>query len=196
MSKRLPESFYQRSDVVEIARDLLGKVLLTKIGKKISGGIIVETEAYNGANDKASHAYPNKITKRTEIMFGEGGFAYVYLCYGLHYLFNVVTNVKGVADAVLIRAIEPVIGLNIIKKRRGTSLSRLTSGPGKLSQGLGITTRLNAKSLAGNLIWIEEGNDKDFEIDVSKRIGVDYAGKDAFLPWRFSIKNNSWVSKN
>ena len=144
----LPESFYNRKDVVKIARELLGKILVTEFGVRTSG-IIVETEAYAGITDKASHAYGGRRTGRTEVMYSPGGTAYVYLCYGIHHLFNVVTNIEGIPHAVLIRAIEPVEGIETMLERRGkTKLSpSLTAGPGALSQALGISTALTGTSL-------------------------------------------------
>jgi DNA-3-methyladenine glycosylase len=195
---KINEDFYQRSNVVKIARDLLGKNLFTNIDGIITGGMIVETEAYSW-KERGCHAYDARKTKRNAIMFEKGGSAYVYLCYGMHYLFNVVTNVEGVADAVLIRALEPLAGIEEMKMRRGKSANmlHLTSGPGKLSKALGIDRTMNGKSLSGNEVWLEDSgkivNTKN--VIVSTRIGIDYAGEDAKLPWRFTIKSNSWVSK-
>jgi DNA-3-methyladenine glycosylase len=195
---KISEDFYQRSNVVKIARDLLGKNLFTNIDGIITGGMIVETEAYSW-KERGCHAYDARKTKRNAIMFEKGGSAYVYLCYGMHYLFNVVTNVEGVADAVLIRALEPLAGIEEMKMRRGklANMLHLTSGPGKLSKALGIDRTMNGKSLSGNEVWLEDSgkivNTKN--VIVSTRIGIDYAGEDAKLPWRFTIKGNSWVSK-
>lgn len=194
---KLEESFYQRGDVTKVAKDLLGKTLYTRAGKKITSGIIVETEAYSYI-EKGCHAYLNKKTKRNEIMFEAGGYAYVYLCYGIHNLFNVVTGSPGTGDAVLIRALEPIDGLDIMKERMNTSdLRRITSGPGKLTKALGIDRSFNAKHLSGNDVWIgDEGLIvKKPQIIASKRIGIDYAGKDADLLWRYTIDDNVWVSK-
>lgn len=194
----IKKDFYTRSDVVQIAQELLGAVLCTKIDDKITSGIIVETEAYCGAIDKASHAYPSKLTKRNKVMFEEGGKAYVYLIYGIHYLFNIVTNESKNADAVLIRAIEPLSGLETMIERRGKiSPSRISSGPGTLSKALGIDLSVYGEDLTGKKVWLEYGKQdlKGIEIVKTKRIGVDYAGEDANLPWRFYIKDNSWISK-
>lgn len=194
---KLDEGFYQRTDVVRIAKDLLGKVLYTSIGRTVTSGIIVETEAYSHV-EKGCHAYLNRKTKRNEVMFNAGGFAYVYLCYGIHNLFNVVTGVQDKGDAVLIRALEPVDGIASMKKRMNTdNIRRITSGPGKLTKALGIDRSFNGKHLTGSDVWIgDEGlTVKKQQINVSKRIGIDYAGKDADLPWRFTIEGNVWVSK-
>lgn len=191
---KLDESFYLRDDVVEIARELLGKALFTNVRGKKSGGIIVETEAYS-QREKGSHAYIG-MTNRNRVMFGPGGVSYVYLCYGIHNLFNVVTNVAGIADAVLIRAIEPVAGLDLMLKRMKTkSERRISSGPGKLAKALGIDRSFNGKYLVSNEVWVEDPGARVGKIKASKRIGVDYAGRDAQLPWRFTIEGNPWVSK-
>ncbi len=198
MPEKLPLSFYGRDDVVQIARDLLGKVLCTNINDVFTSGIIVETEAYNGRTDKACHSHIHGRTKRTEIMFGKPGKAYVYLCYGIHHLFNVVTNGEGLADAVLVRAIEPLSGVpTILKRRSRTKLERsVGGGPGIASQALGISTAHYGTDLLGNLIWIEDHNSllNQKDIIASPRVGVDYAGEDALLPWRFRIKGNKFTS--
>lgn len=194
---KLPKSFYARNKVVQVARDLLGKTIYTNIKGELTSGIITETEAYCGASDKACHAY-NKRTPRTEIMYQQGGLAYVYLCYGIHHLFNIVTNKKDNADAVLIRAIEPIEGIDIMMKRRNMRKieTRLTAGPGSMSKALGITTELYGMDLASDVVWISEGIKVDRnKIIASKRIGVDYAGEDALLPWRFTIEGSKWISK-
>ncbi|MEQ9305947.1 MAG: DNA-3-methyladenine glycosylase [Marinoscillum sp.] len=192
---KLPESFYKRSKVVAVARDLLGKYLITNIDEKITVGKIVETEAYCGRNDRACHASKG-LTKRTTTMYEAGGIAYIYLCYGVHHLFNVVTNEEGLADAVLIRALEPVHNIEEMQRRRkNVPYTRLTAGPGTLSQALGINTSLNGYSLTGEKIWIAEKNrQQSFVIDSDRRVGVDYAGEDALLPWRFFISGNTFVS--
>lgn len=193
---KLEKDFYLRKDVVQISKDLLGKYLFTKIDNKLTAGIITETEAYAGITDKASHAYNNRRTNRTETMFAEGGISYVYLCYGIHHLFNVVTNVKDVPHAVLIRAIKPVEGIETILKRRNKiphqvrdDFKKLTAGPGTTSQALGIKNNHTALDLTGNKIWIEDKGIKiaKKDITVGPRIGVDYAGEDAKLPYRFVV---------
>jgi DNA-3-methyladenine glycosylase len=197
--KKLPRSFYKRDDVVLIAKELLGKFLMTNIRGKITGGKIVETEAYAGKSDLASHAKGGRRTARTEIMFGEGGTAYVYLCYGIHHLFNVVTNDKDIPHAILIRALEPSDGINIMLKRRLFSEAKppLTTGPGSLSQALGIHTNMSGEDLLGDKIWIEDRGVALAKKDIveSKRVGVQYSGVDAHRPYRFMIRENKWVSK-
>jgi len=196
--KSLPLAFYLQQDVVHIARSLLGKILHTQMDGLHTAGMIVETEAYNGIIDKASHAYGNRRTNRTEVMFAQGGIAYVYLCYGIHHLFNVVTNVEGVPHAVLIRALEPMHGIDIMMERRRKLKADhpITKGPGSVAQAMGFHTRHSGESLMGPAIWIteamEEMNPK--EIISSPRIGVDYAQEDALLPYRFYLANNPFVS--
>lgn len=200
MKNKLPPSFYCRSDVVNIAQELVGKVLCTKInGTPITAGIITETEAYTGRGDKASHANNGTRTARTETMYKSGGIAYIYLCYGIHHLFNVVTNIAEKADAVLIRAIKPVDGVETMLQRRGAEKANpaLTAGPGRLTQALGISTEFDGIDLNSDTIWIEDRGiaySKD-ELAVKKRIGVDYAEEDAELLWRFYPKKSKWVSR-
>jgi DNA-3-methyladenine glycosylase len=186
---KLKKEFYLRENVVEIARDLLGKYLFTFFDEGLTGGIITETEAYNGIADKASHAYSGRRTARTEIMYAAGGTAYVYLCYGIHSLFNVVTNQKDIPNAVLIRAIKPVEGIPLMLKRRNkfSADKSLAAGPGTLSQALGIHYLHSGTSLSGKNIWIEDRKiiPAPGSILVTPRIGVDYAGEDAKLPYRF-----------
>lgn len=195
----LSKEFYRRDDVVSIAQELLGKVLITNIDGQVTTGIITETEAYAGVTDKASHAYGGRRTNRTEVMYHDGGTVYVYLCYGIHHLFNVVTNVEGVPHAVLIRAIEPLEGIPIMLQRRKKDKldASLTAGPGAMSQALGITTQYTGVGLDGGLISIEDSgiviNGKD--IDARTRVGIAYAKEDALLPYRFSIRGNKYVSK-
>ncbi|MGI9202465.1 MAG: DNA-3-methyladenine glycosylase [Woeseiaceae bacterium] len=178
-----------RDDVVAIARELLGKVLCSQIGDSLTKVIITETEAYAGVNDKASHAYGGRRTKRTEPMYGAGGVAYVYLCYGIHHLFNVVTSVSGTPHAVLVRAGHPQFGEKIMLQRRNRPVvdARLLGGPGSLAMAMGITTGLTGTSLQGKQVWIEDhGNILDRSaITVGPRIGVDYAQEDADCPYRF-----------
>ena len=191
---RLDESFYLREDVVKIAKELLGKILFTNIRGKVTSGIIVETEAYS-QKERGSHAFKGK-TERNKVMFDAGGSAYVYLCYGIHHLFNIVTNVNGVADAVLIRALEPVTGEeHMLRRMKTKSPRRISSGPGKLAKAMGIDRSFNGKYLGSDDVWVEDAGIVVNKIKASKRIGVDYAGRDALLPWRFTIQGNAWVSK-
>ncbi|PWN05648.1 DNA-3-methyladenine glycosylase [Rhodohalobacter mucosus] len=186
----LPVSFYSRSDVTLVSRELLGKRLCTLIDGHFTSGIIIETEAYCGRGDKACHANNGKRTPRTEVMFGKPGHAYIYLCYGIHHLFNVVTNREGLADAVLVRAVLPESGVERMQQRRGgTTFKNLTSGPGKFTQALGITTHFNKTSLFTKPVWIEDTPLMISPSDIarSKRIGIDYAEEDAHRPWRYTI---------
>jgi DNA-3-methyladenine glycosylase len=195
---KLPFSFYLNTDVNSLARQLIGKMLFTQIDGEITAGIIVETEAYAGIEDKASHAYGGRLTDRTKTMYLQGGVSYVYLCYGIHSLFNVVTGPLNTPHAVLIRGVEPVIGTEIMLQRRGMALLKpnLTAGPGALSKALGIDRTFNAKDLTGEKIWIEDGWDVDPEsIVAAPRVGVGYAADHALLPWRYYIKGNRFVSK-
>jgi len=204
--KKLPLDFYRREDVLAISRELLGKVLFTNLddGRKegpiTTAGVIIETEAYRAPEDKASHAYNDRRTKRTEVMFAAGGVSYVYLCYGIHSLFNVVTGPKDTAHAVLVRAIHPIIGIEHMLKRRNqnTLKSNLTSGPGVLSNALGINTFHNSTDLTGADIWIEDHgyviSSKD--IIATPRIGIAYAKEYVDLPWRFVLKNYENISKS
>lgn len=187
----LPEKFYLQNDVVKTAKQLIGKVLVTKINGIRTSGIITETEAYAGETDRASHAFGGRRTKRTETMYLRGGVAYVYLCYGLHSLFNVVTNKAETPHAVLIRAIEPLEGIDEMNRRLAAARMKAGGvGPAKVSAALGITLQLDKAALNSETICIE-----DHEIKISPRkiiagprIGVDYAGEDAKLPYRFFIQ--------
>lgn len=197
---KLDLSFYRRDDVLQISRELLGKVLYSyHPDDGITSGIIVETEAYAGAIDRASHAYGNRRTNRTEVMYESGGVSYVYLCYGIHSLFNVITGFKDVPHAVLVRALEPLDGLDVMLRRRNMKKvePRVTGGPGMLSQAMGITTSDDGLPLTGERIWIGDiGKTIDNDtIIASPRVGVDYAGDDANLPYRFRVKDNKWTSK-
>jgi len=182
----LPRSFYARPDAAAIARELLGKVLVTRFDGTITSGIITETEAYLGTPDKASHAYGGKVTPRNKVMYGEPGVAYVYLCYGIHHLFNIVTNKSGTAHAILVRAIHPLEGLDTMLKRRKSKVLT-TGGPGTLTQALGIRTIHTGMDLLDGLITIEDRSIivPDQAVITGPRIGVDYAGEDALLPYRF-----------
>lgn len=190
---KIPPSFYLRDDVVKIARELIGKHIFTKINGELAGGIITETEAYAGITDKASHAYGNKRTKRTEIMYRRGGTAYVYLCYGIHSLFNIVTNVENVPHAVLIRGFLPTYGKKIILERtkKNELIRKIADGPGKVSKALGIHYSHSGCELFGNKIWLEDRGIKieKNDIKITKRIGIEYAGNDAKLPYRFVLSS-------
>ena len=199
--ERLKAPFFQREDVLQISKELLGKVLVTQFDHNRTAGIIVETEAYRAPDDKASHAYQNRFTNRTKVMFEKGGIAYVYLCYGIHHLFNVVTAKKGLAHAVLIRAIEPLDGIETMLQRRQFDQLKpqLTAGPGVMSKALGITTANTAVDMThpNSKIWIENHNIaiNSENIIASPRVGIDYAEECAHWDWRFRIKNNKWTSK-
>ena len=196
--KKLPIEFYNRKDVVQIAQDLLGKILITKFDGVITSGKIVETEAYVGLTDKASHSFAGKRTARNEYMYAAAGIAYVYICYGMHHLFNVVTNKKDIPDAVLIRAIEPIKGIETMLKRTGKVKldNTLTRGPGNVGKALGILKTHSGINLLSNKIFICNDNIclNINEIGASKRIGVESAGAAALYPYRFFIKGNKFVS--
>ena len=196
---KLPATYYHNPDVVALSRDLIGKYLFTCIDGVITGGYIVETEAYNGVIDRASHAYGNRLTPRTKTMYQAGGVAYVYLCYGIHEMFNIVTNVEGNPNAILIRAIQPTEGLEAMQVRRNMPVVKptITMGPGSVAKALGISRAINAFSLQGDTIWIEDRGLKfpDESVAAVPRVGVDYAGEDALLPYRFYVKGNIYVSK-
>jgi len=198
VDKKLPREFYTRSDVLEVARDLLGKKLVVsnRNGARVSG-IIVETEAYRGPEDRASHAWNGRRTQRTETMYGLGGTAYVYFVYGMYNQFNVVTNVADVPHAVLVRALEPVEGLGLMRRRRpGRSERELTSGPGRLCLAMGIDRKLDKADLLGERVWIEEGiSISPRQIARGPRIGIDYAEKWIGKPWRFWVRDNPFVSR-
>ena len=174
-------------------------MLFTQIQGQITAGVIVETEAYFGEIDKASHAYGGRRTNRTEIMYSEGGVSYVYLCYGIHHLFNIVTSVKNEPHAVLIRAIEPLIGTETMELRRNMPITKsaISSGPGSAAKALGIDKTFNQKDLGGEEIWIEDHGIRYSENDIAAtpRVGVAYAQEDTFLPWRFFLRGNKYVSK-
>lgn len=196
---KLPFSFYQNEDVNTLAIQLLGKQLFTLVNGQLTAGTIVETEAYKGVVDKASHAYGGRFTPRTKVMYNPGGLSYVYLCYGIHHLFNVVTAPAGTPHAVLIRGLEPVTGVNIMLQRRNMAVLKpnLTAGPGALAKAMGIDKLLNEKDLLGDEIWIEDLGQRfgSEAIAAVPRIGVDYAADHALLPWRYYIKGNRYVSK-
>lgn len=197
---KLDDRFYCSENVVKIAKELIGKILVTNFNDDVTAVRITETEAYNGIIDKASHAYNGRRTARTEIMYAKGGAAYVYLCYGIHHLFNVVTNIKDIPHAVLIRAGEPLYGIDKMLKRSNKNVvsAAIARGPGNLSRALGITTKNSGENLSGNTIFIADDGFKiaSKNIIASPRIGVDYAKEDALLPYRFYIKDSEYVSGN
>ena len=190
--KRIPLDYFLHSDVLYLSRDLLGKTLMTRINGTLTGGIITETEAYRGPEDKASHAYNGRRTPRNESMYARGGTCYVFRCYGIHNLFNIVTNQKEIPHAILIRAIQPVVGMETMLQRRGKNAvtPTLTAGPGSLAKALGIERDHDGISLAGKTIWIEDHGHqlRPEEIIQTPRIGIDYAAEHALLPWRFYLK--------
>jgi DNA-3-methyladenine glycosylase len=195
----LPEAFYSGSPVEEIARALIGCRLCVRRGARVTSGIIVETEAYGGGSDRASHAHNGRRTARTEPMFGPPGRAYVYLCYGMHALFNVVTGPEGEASAVLIRALEPDEGIAAMRRRRGPGVAphRLASGPGVLCRALGIRLNDNRANLvSGGRLWIEPRPQPlpETAIGTGTRVGVAYAGADAYRPWRFALLGHPCTS--
>ncbi|MBZ9778591.1 DNA-3-methyladenine glycosylase [Psychroflexus sp. CAK8W] len=196
MPQPLSKTYFENDDVVFLAKDLIGKQLTTHINGVITSGIITETEAYAGQGDKACHAHLGRFTKRTKVMYESGGIAYIYLCYGIHHLFNIVTNTKGNADAILVRAIEPTLGIDIMQERRGKSKvdKTLTSGPGNISKALGISKSHNTQSVTSDNIWIDDIGYKPSNIKETTRIGIDYSGEDAELPWRFYDKDSKFVS--
>lgn len=189
---KLEREFYLR-DGLTVARELIGKKLVTNLSEGLTSGIIVETEAYMGAIDAASHAYKGK-TERTKIFYGAGGFVYVYLIYGMYICTNVIANVENVPEAVLIRALEPVDGVELMKSRRNkNNLRGLCSGPGKLSQALGITKNFYGTDLCGDEIFIETA-EENLRVEATKRINVDYAGEAANYLWRFVAADSNFLS--
>ncbi|HEV8592400.1 MAG TPA: DNA-3-methyladenine glycosylase [Pyrinomonadaceae bacterium] len=195
---KLSREFFTRPDTVQIANDLLGKLLVvpTADGTRVSG-MIVETEAYLGVEDRAAHSYGGRRTARNEITYAEGGHVYVFFVYGMYYQLNFVTGFVDHPYVVLIRAVEPVEGIEIMLERRGEMKdANLTSGPGKLCIALGIDRRLNGENLSGDKIWVEDH--KKFstkQIAVGPRVGIDYAGEDVDKLWRFWVNGNPYVSK-
>ncbi len=201
--RKLPRAFYLNPDVVGLSQQLLGKSIFTRLSAPetsrpvLTGGIIVETEAYAGPEDRASHAYGGRRTQRTETMYRNGGTGYVYLCYGIHALFNVVTHAAGIPHAILIRAIQPTRGIpHMLRRRRMDAIApRLTNGPGTLSQALGIQVSHDGCDLTATPIWICDDATAplhDSGIVATPRVGVDYAGEHAQRPWRFRMKDNPW----
>lgn len=197
--KKLPVSFYQRSNVVQITKELIGKVLVTNFNDEFTSGRIVEAEAYEGVVDRASHAFKG-LTPRTKIIFGEGGTAYVYLCYGIHQMFNIVTSMEGEAHAILIRAVEPIEGVEVMLRRTGKKVAGpdLTSGPGKVGKAFGFHTTQCGLPVYGDEIYIADDGFRvsDANIISSPRIGVDYAGEHAEWHYRFYMRGSKYVSRS
>jgi DNA-3-methyladenine glycosylase len=195
--RKLPREFYTRPSVLAVARDLLGQLLVVPARDRTRvSGIIVETEAYRGPEDRASHAYGGRRTNRVRAMDDTGGTAYVYFVYGMYHQFNVVTNVSDIPHAVLIRALEPVEGIALMRRRRRGEADRgLTNGPGKLCIALGIDRRLDRADLLGDRIWIEEGGRAPAATAIGPRVGIEYAREWAARPWRFWIRHNPFVSR-
>jgi DNA-3-methyladenine glycosylase len=198
MTKKLPREFYTRSNVLSVARELLGKLLVVPAanGTRVSGRI-VEVEAYRGPQDRAAHSFGGRRTKRTETMYGIGGTAYVFFVYGMYYQFNIVTNVVDVPHAILIRALEPVEGIELMRERRHRQPDHnLTNGPGKLSIAMGIDRKLDALDLLGDRVWLETDQTiPRSQIASGPRIGIDYAEEWIDKPWRFWIRDNPFVSR-
>ncbi|MGI6412109.1 MAG: DNA-3-methyladenine glycosylase [Syntrophomonadaceae bacterium] len=198
--ERLPRSYYL-NDTLYIAKDLLGKVIVHNSPEGLTAGRIVEVEAYIGPNDRASHAYKNLRSKRTAIQFGLGGYAYIYQIYGMYYCFNIVTQIENKPEVVLVRAVEPTIGIPMMMKRRRYSqsnrLKNLTNGPGKLCQALGIDKHLYGQDLCGDVLYLADDGfyASNSEITQTTRINIDYAAEDKDLPWRFYLTGNPYVSK-
>ena len=196
---KLPESFYRDDDVVSLSSKLLGKYLFTCVDGQLTGGIIIETEAYRGPEDRGSHAYNHRRTARNEIMYAKGGVVYMYICYGIHDMLNIVTGEKGESHAILIRAIEPTVGLDIMRVRRGfeNDDKRLCKGPGALAKALGLRKLHNGVSLESDEIWIEDRGDviTDENIVACPRIGLNIEEPFKSIPWRFYIKGNKYISR-
>jgi DNA-3-methyladenine glycosylase (3mg) len=200
--KKLNRKFYDREATI-VAKELLGKVLVHEVNGKRIAAKIVETEAYMGLADKAAHSYGGKRTDRVEVMYGEAGHSYVFIIYGIHHCFNVVVGGKENPQAVLIRAVEPIEGLEFMAQKRfekqSTELTKvqqknLTNGPGKLSNALFIDRTLNGVDLCENQLYIERGKTEEFSIVETKRVGIDYAEEAKDFPWRFYIEGNVYVS--
>ena len=199
MKNKLPIDFYRQADVVSVARQLIGKLVYSNIGGEITGGIIVETEAYCGPHDRGSHAYNNKRTARNEMMYKAGGIAYMYICYGIHNMLNIVTGDEGMSHAALIRAIQPLTGLKVMRERRGifNNDKRLCQGPGALAKSMGLLKLHNGTDLQGDLIWLadEAINYADGDIVASARVGMNFDGPYKTIPWRFYLKGSAYVSR-
>ncbi|SDM57683.1 DNA-3-methyladenine glycosylase [Daejeonella rubra] len=199
MNKKLTIDFYQRDDVITIATELLGKDLYSMIDGQLCGGKIIETEAYCGPEDRGSHAYNDRKTPRNEMMYRSGGLVYMYICYGIHDMLNIVTGEEGSSHAILIRAIEPHTGLDVMRARRNifNKDQRLCQGPGALTKALGLNKTHNGFDLQGDIIWLSdcENSFRNDQIIASARIGMNFEGPYKLMPWRFYIKGNPYVSR-
>ena len=199
MINKLPQRFFQREDVLQIAIELLGKDLYTNIGGQLCGGKIVETEAYRGPDDRGSHAYNGRRTPRNEMMYQEGGLVYMYICYGIHDMLNIVSGKKGMSHAILIRALEPHTGIDIMRERRKifNKDQRLCQGPGALARAMGLNKAHNGIDLQDDVVWITDTGKKYSadEILASPRIGMNFEGPYKLIPWRFYLKGNPYVSR-
>lgn len=200
--RKLDREFYNR-DTILVAKELLGKILVHEVNGKRIAAKIVETEAYLGVTDKAAHSYGGRRTPRVEVMYGKPGVSYIFMIYGMYYCFNVVTREEGIAQAVLVRALEPIEGLEEMAENRFKKMydeltkgqiKNLTNGPGKLCNALLIDKNLNGEDLCYNKLYIEEANNNKFNIISTKRVGIDYAEEAKDYPWRFYIEDNKYVS--
>lgn len=197
--KTLPREFYLR-DAREVARALLGQELVHEGSAGVASGIIVETEAYLGVVDRASHAFGGRMSSRTAIMYEEGGHAYVYLIYGMYWCLNITAQGVGTPECVLIRALQPVNGLDLMRRRRhaeaGKRLANLTNGPGKLCLALGVDGSLYGEDLCGDVLFVRERLPSDSaEIVASPRVNIDYAEEAIHHDWRYYLKGNPFVSR-
>ena len=185
----LSRNYFQKRDTLFIAKDLLEKYLMTRIGNEVTGGMILETEAYIGEQDKACHAYKGRYTERTRVMYEKGGVAYIYFCYGMHHLFNIVTQKEGIPHAILIRAILPSDGIEEMVRRRKKCINtrHMASGPAMVAEALGLTCALSGEPLTGRTIWVEDRGSTEGTIETSPRIGIAYAEEYALKPWRFRL---------
>lgn len=199
MNKKLSLEFYRRDDTLKIASELLGKDLFTRIDEKICGGKIIETEAYCGPEDRGSHAFNDRRSPKNEMMYNSGGLVYMYICYGIHNMLNIVTGREGSSHAILIRAIEPHTGLDLMRERRNifNKDQRLCQGPGALTEALGLTKKYNGFDILGDEIWISDSEQSipNNQIMSSARIGMNFEGHYKYIPWRFYLKGNTFVSK-
>lgn len=199
MKHKLSKDFYRQQDVVSVARHLLGKHIYSLVDGQLTGGIIVETEAYRGPDDRGSHAYNGKRTARNEMMYNAGGLVYMYICYGIHDMLNIVTGEEGISHAALIRAIQPIEGIDIMRHRRALFDKdlRLCQGPGSLAKSLGLSKIHNGVDLQGNVIWLtdEKHTYTDEQVVCSARVGMNFDGLYKAIPWRFYVKGNQYVSR-